>query len=84
MLIPYHAKKRYKAKFVINNKMARIRLCPKCKNATLKSAVNVSGWLAPRMFECTSCDYIGSLFIEIDPKEIKKDANSYEGDTDTK
>jgi len=64
--------------------MARIKICPKCKNNTLKSAVNVSGWLAPRMFECTSCDYIGSLFIEIDPKDFKKDDNSNEGDTDTK
>jgi hypothetical protein len=64
--------------------MPRIRICPKCKNATLKNAVNISGWLTPNMFECTSCDYIGSLFIEIDPKDFKKDANSYEGDTDTK
>ncbi|MHA1390872.1 MAG: hypothetical protein ACTSQT_01340 [Promethearchaeota archaeon] len=45
--------------------MARIRICPKCKNATLKNAVNISGWLTPNMFECTSCDYIGSLFIEM-------------------
>ena len=60
--------------------MARIRLCPECKNATLKSAVNVSGWLTPNMFECTSCDYIGSLFIEIDPKDFKKDDNSHESD----
>ncbi len=61
--------------------MARIRICPKCKNATLKSAVNVSGWLTRNMFECTSCAYIGSLFIEIDPKDFKKDSNSREGDT---
>ena len=64
--------------------MARIRICPKCKNATLKSAVNISGWLAPRMFECKSCDYIGSLFIEIDPKDFKEGNNSSEDDTDTK
>ncbi len=64
--------------------MVRIRICPKCKNATLKSAVNISGWLAPNMFECTSCNYLGPLFIEIDPKDFKKDAKSYDGDTDTK
>ncbi|TES94878.1 MAG: hypothetical protein E3J90_10990 [Promethearchaeota archaeon] len=63
--------------------MARIRICPKCKNATLKNAVNVSGWLTPNMFECISpsCNYIGPLFIEIDPKDYKEDNNSHEGDT---
>ena len=63
--------------------MARIRICPRCKNATLKSAVNVSGWLTPNLFECTSpsCNYIGPLFIEIDPKDYREDNNSHEGDT---
>ncbi len=66
--------------------MTRIKICPKCKNATLKSAVNISGWLAPNLFECTSvsCNYIGALFIEIDPKDFKEDNNSYKGDTDIK
>ncbi len=61
--------------------MTRIRICPKCKKATLKSAVNVSGWLTPNIFECTACKYIGSFFIEIDPKDYKEDNNSHEGDT---
>ena len=56
--------------------MVRIRICPKCKNPTLKNAVNVSGWLAPNMFECTSCNYIGHLFLEIDPKDLKEGNNS--------
>jgi len=62
--------------------MVRIRICPKCKNSTLKTAVNVSGWLTPNIFECTSdsCNYIGPLFIEIDPKDFKVDNNSYEDD----
>ena len=51
--------------------MTRIRICPKCKKPTLKQAVNVSGWLAPDMFECTSCNYIGPLLLEIDPKDLK-------------
>ena len=29
----------------------KIRLCPKRKKPTLKNATNVSGWLAPDMFE---------------------------------
>ena len=60
--------------------MARIRICPKCKKSSLKSAVNVSGWLTPDLYECSNCNYIGPLFIEIDPKDYKEDNNSYEGD----
>jgi len=52
--------------------MAKIKLCPKCKKPKLKTAVNVSGWLAPDMYECTNCSYVGSLFIEIDAEEIEK------------
>ena len=62
--------------------MTRIRICPKCKKPTLKSAVNVSGWLAPNMFECTSCNYIGSLFLEIDPKDLKEENISFDEESD--
>ncbi len=64
--------------------MARIRICPKCKNATLKNAVNISSWLTPNMFECTSCNYLGPLSIEIDPEDFKEENNSSDGDADTK
>ncbi|NHJ22046.1 MAG: hypothetical protein EAX91_13950 [Candidatus Lokiarchaeota archaeon] len=56
--------------------MTRIKICPKCKKPTLKNAVNVSGWLAPNMFECTSCKYIGPLFLEIDPKDLEEKNSS--------
>ncbi|NVM17732.1 MAG: hypothetical protein HWN80_08445 [Candidatus Lokiarchaeota archaeon] len=64
--------------------MTRIRICPKCKNPTLKNAVNVSGWLAPNLFECTSrnCNYVGPLFLEIDPEDLKEEKNSFEDDSD--
>ena len=62
--------------------MTRIRICPKCRKPTLKNAVNVSGWLAPNLFECTSCNYIGSLFLEIDPKDLKKDNISIDEEYD--
>jgi hypothetical protein len=52
--------------------MAKIRICPKCKQPKLKSAVNVSGWLAPDMYECTNCKYTGRLFIEVEPDEYEK------------
>jgi hypothetical protein len=52
--------------------MVRIKLCPKCKKPSLKSAVNVSGWLAPDLYECTNCTYIGPLFIEIKPEDLEK------------
>ena len=56
--------------------MVRIRICPKCKKPTLKMAVNVAGWLTPNIFECTSCDYVGALIIEIDPKDLELIPNS--------
>jgi len=37
--------------------MVNIRICPKCKKPKLKSGLNVSGWLAPNMVECTNCGY---------------------------
>ena len=62
--------------------MTSIRICPKCRKPTLKNAVNVSGWLAPNMFECTSCNYIGSLFLEIDPKDLKEENISIDEESD--
>ena len=58
--------------------MAHIRICPKCKRPMLKSAVNVSGWLAPNMFECTSCNYIGHLFVEIDTNDLEEENISFQ------
>ena len=57
--------------------MGKIRLCPKCRKPTLKNATNVSGWLAPSMFECTNekCKYIGYLYIEIDPADYDLNKN---------
>ena len=28
--------------------------------------MNVSGWLAPPLFECLNCGYVGPIFLEID------------------
>ena len=53
--------------------MVNIRICPKCKEPKLKSAMNVSGWLAPNMFECTNCGYIGYFYIEIDSEDFQLD-----------
>ncbi|MFW9899138.1 MAG: hypothetical protein ACFFDO_07750 [Candidatus Thorarchaeota archaeon] len=55
--------------------MAKIRLCPKCRKPTLRSATNVSGWLAPDLYECSDddCRYIGRVFIEVDPEDFKLD-----------
>lgn len=53
--------------------MAKIRLCPKCRKPTLRNATNVSGWLAPAMYECSDddCRYVGYLFIEVDPNDLE-------------
>lgn len=53
--------------------MVNIRLCPKCKKPKLKMAVNVSGWLAPDMYECTACGYIGRFYIEVDSEDFQLD-----------
>jgi hypothetical protein len=50
--------------------MKTVKLCPKCKQAKLKPAMNVSGWLAPNLLECTNCNYIGAFYIEIDADEV--------------
>ncbi len=55
--------------------MVKIRLCPKCRKPTLRNATNVSGWLAPAMYECSDddCRYIGRVYIEVDPNDFKLD-----------
>ena len=52
--------------------MVKLKVCPKCNEPKLKSATNVSGWLAPDLYECTNCKYIGALFLEVDSEELKK------------
>jgi len=59
--------------------MVKIRICPRCKLPKLRPAVNVSGWLAPDMFECSECEYVGRFFIEIDPEDYE-----LEGETNSK
>ncbi len=49
-----------------------IRICPKCKKPSLKPAYNVSGWLAPDMFRCEECGYIGNFYLEVEPEEYLK------------
>ncbi|MGV9197622.1 MAG: hypothetical protein ACOC44_07365 [Promethearchaeia archaeon] len=53
-----------------------LKICPKCKKPTLKQATNVSGWLAPEMYECTNCNYVGALYLEVELgvyKEFQKE-----------
>ena len=53
--------------------MGNIRLCPKCRKPTLRNATNVSGWLAPAMYECSDedCGYIGYVYLEVDPDDLE-------------
>ena len=50
--------------------MKKLRICPKCKQPKLRTALNVSGWLSPDYFECKNCGYLGSLYLEINSDEI--------------
>jgi len=55
--------------------MTKIMLCPKCKKPTLRNATNVSGWLAPDLYECNNqdCNYIGRVYIEVDSNDFNLD-----------
>lgn len=64
--------------------MVNIRICPKCKEPKLRNAVNVSGWLAPNMYECANCGYLGHFYIEIDPKDFELDQKSPENSNNEK
>ena len=59
--------------------MVNIRICPKCKNPTLKTATNVSGGLAPNLYECRDkkCGYIGGFYVEIDSEDYKLDQEEF-------
>jgi len=46
--------------------MTKVKICPKCREPKLKLMMNVSGWLAPPLYECLNCGYTGALFLEID------------------
>jgi len=62
--------------------MVKLKLCPNCKEPRLKNAMNVSGWLAPDLYECTNCKYTGALYIQVTPEEFKrlKEAESAQKD----
>ncbi|MEX2681109.1 MAG: hypothetical protein Q6373_005885 [Candidatus Sigynarchaeota archaeon] len=65
-------------------KKREIQLCPKCKQPTLRHAMNVSGWLDSPSYTCTDpkCGYIGRFFIMVNPDElVEPDAGNREGDS---
>ena len=64
--------------------MVKIQVCPKCMKPTLKPAINVSGWLAPDMFQCTNCGYLGYFFVEIDSEDYKLDEKADDEDFEKK
>lgn len=52
--------------------MAKIKICPRCKKPKLRSATNVSGWLAPNMYKCLECGYVGYVYFEVDSEDFKE------------
>jgi predicted RNA-binding Zn-ribbon protein involved in translation (DUF1610 family) len=46
----------------------RKKLCPNCLNE-LTVATEVSGWLVPTFYYCSSCGYSGYVALEKAPKE---------------
>ncbi len=52
---------------------AKIRVCPKCGEPTIREAPSsVSGWLVPATYYCTveECGYSGPVYVEIEPDEL--------------
>ena len=60
--------------------MTKVRICPKCREPKLKLMMNVSGWLAPPLYECLNCGYVGALFLEVDSENIDAENNDSELD----
>ena len=50
----------------------KIRVCPFCKQPTLRTADSISGWMTAEIFKCDKCGYRGPVFIEVDPKELER------------
>lgn len=50
----------------------KIRVCPFCKQPTLRVADSISGWMTAEIFKCDRCGYRGPVFIEVDPKELER------------
>jgi hypothetical protein len=52
-----------------------MKLCPKCKSTDVHvdfSNHAVWGYGLPPKYECNSCGYINTFFIEVDKKDIHK------------
>ena len=49
-----------------------VRICPKCRSAKVRHLSNVSGWLAPGMYECLECGHNGRFFVLVDLDELKR------------
>jgi predicted RNA-binding Zn-ribbon protein involved in translation (DUF1610 family) len=56
----------------------RIRVCPFCKQPTLRAADSISGWMTADIYKCDKCGYRGPVFIEVDPEELEKMKNASE------
>ena len=53
-------------------KKKMVRICPSCNKKNLKLSSMLDGWLTPEVYLCLSCDYKGTLFLEIDSDEYIK------------
>ncbi|MFW9955456.1 MAG: hypothetical protein ACFFD3_12955 [Candidatus Thorarchaeota archaeon] len=62
-----------------------VRVCPKCGSSNLRAAASsVGGWLVPPTYYCSAegCGYSGSVYVEVDIKELDHMRKAINGNED--
>ena len=51
----------------------KVRVCPQCGSTHIHEIrTSVSGWLTPASYHCKDCNYVGSVYVEVDSDELPK------------
>jgi uncharacterized Zn finger protein len=46
----------------------RVLACPKCGGLNVKETGSIDGWLAPSLYSCHECGYIGRAIVVLEPE----------------
>ena len=56
----------------LKHKKSGLKLCPKCTSPNIHLLSNLDGWLLPKKYVCTNCDYAGVLVKEVNVDNYKQ------------
>lgn len=42
--------------------------CPRCGSMRVRETGSIDGWLAPSLYACSECGYVGRVIIEVEPE----------------